>query len=464
MGVLMLRLTSAHLLFSLVIISSVVSGVLIYYGRVEQAIHIPALVGLLIVARAVLGGHYVSGAPIYVRTFYLLLIYWFGVLIANGTGAAYLALGTMTYLAAFTTILALSVHFLRHGDTAVSSYERLVLVVALIQFPFVLHQRYVVIPTVSGATWDSIVGTFGGRQDGGGASGTLMLCMIVGILVAVSMWQSKRMRLGVAIAISLYCLVIIALGETKAFFGAMPIALLVQQLSNIYRRPFAAITIIAAAISSVLVIASIYDQAYYVARYGVAASGARIDSMFSYFLDTSGVDYATGEVSRGASLALWWQGASPDPTRLLFGYGLGASRPSDISPGVVAQLFYPLNVASTSAAQVLWDSGIIGFLIVVLCLLSAIISCLRWSFVSRDRVVSVRLSTFAAIFAVLLLFLLYNRSFVEDPAAKILFVATVAAAWSQRGAAKTELINRSGRKLTTETLRRSTYRAMTGST
>jgi hypothetical protein len=288
--------------------------------------------------------------------------------------------------------------------------------------PFVLQQAY------STTNWDAVVGTFGGDPDGSGASGILMVFAIIGILAAINLWQTRRLGLlWVTVVIGLN-IVVVGLAEVKAFFVLFPLALLVQQWRNVRRRPLLFVTLMSGAMLIVYFLIGFYEQLY-LARSPGRIQLSAIDSVersIAYFFDVNGVNFVTGEVSRGASINLWLNDSETGLIQRLVGYGAGSSRPrSTIAIGEVAMRFAPLNIAATSLSQLLWDTGIIGAGLFTLALLSAIRLAGRLARQTSNEVLRSQLQTVMALLTVLVPFLIYDRSLVDQPTMQLLLATVV---------------------------------------
>ena len=80
----------------------------------------------------------------------------------------------------------------------------------------------------------------------------------------------------------------------------------------------------------------------------------KLDSGGGYFFDPDNVNYTNGEISRGASLALWATDRVSSPLKRVLGYGPGASKSGSVlGNGEIARRFAPLFVP-----KLLLDEGL----------------------------------------------------------------------------------------------------------
>jgi len=266
------------------------------------------------------------------------------------------------------------------------------------------------------------VGTFGGVYLRGGLSGTLMCFSILSILVVVEMYQTGRLSLAKTIVFLAIDVAVIGLGEVKAVFLLLPLALAVQQTPNIAKRPFI-MGLGALVVGLVLFgIARYYRQAYWDPTGGMNLTfSEQAQASLGYFFDVNYANYTTGEVSRGASLALWWNDPQNDILHRVFGYGAGASRTiSTISTGVLSTRYGSLNIAATSLSQLLWDGGLIGAICFPLAIVTGGWRALRRGLQAPDHVASMRYLTIAGALAMYSVVLMYNFSLTDDGATQLM--------------------------------------------
>lgn len=285
----------------------------------------------------------------------------------------------------------------------------------LLQGPVAFVQR------LSAKHWDAVVGTFGGNPDGGGASGTMMLYCVVGVLVGTSLWQRGKAPLWATIGLLLLSFVIVSLGEVKAFFFLLPLGLIVQQRRRALRSPIQAALLLGAMTVGSYVVVGIYSTDYTV-------TASRSDQLYDAVLvnfDPNNVS-ETGEVSRGASLALWSRYAGPDVLHRMIGYGAGASRRSStVSVGVLATRFGSTSLDATVASELLWDTGVIGLFLFGMIFIAALRASLRASRNATTLAGRARADTLAALFAVAIPMIVYDRSLIDLPAVEFLYATAL---------------------------------------
>lgn len=422
---LLLRLRT--LLWLVAALTTLVAGLIVYYFRIDSAMWLPYVAAIGLFGRYVVQIATSTSVPRDGRGWSapgLLILIFIGFVlatsVANGVPAAQFLAGLKNYLAMW--LVAVVVAALPNVGGYLSSFEKGAVVLSIVQVPFVLQQAY------STTNWDAVVGTFGGDPDGSGASGILMVFAIIGILAAINLWQTRRLGLiCLALVIGLN-IVVVGLAEVKAFFLLFPLALLVQQWRNVRRRPLLFVTLMAGAMLIVYFLIGFYEQLY-LARSPGRVQLSAVDSVersFAYFFDLNGVNFITGEVSRGASINLWLNDSGTGLIQRLVGYGAGASRPrSTIAIGEVAMRFAPLNISATSLSQLLWDTGVIGAALFALVLLSAVRLAGRLARRASSELLRSQLQTVMALLTMLVPFLIYDRSLVDQPTMQLLLAVIV---------------------------------------
>jgi hypothetical protein len=330
-------------------------------------------------------------------------------------------------------LFAFAVSRVANVDRLMSRLQRGLLLMPFIQLPFALHQHFIIAPTRTGVSWDAVVGTFGGDASSGGDSPGLALVMAMSVLTAIQMVETGGMRIKRAAAVITCALVVILLGEVKIMILLLPVMIAFQQSGLLRRRPALFLTVMIFGLLCSVGLFAAYQTLYWSETEAADSASAAISSSLEYFFDPSGVNLETGEVSRGASLMLWWS-EQVDPASWLFGYGAGSTRfSSAVAAGSIGTKFYPLNMGATAIAQLLWDSGVLGLLLFTLSLVVAFFSARAKAVTAQSGLHRARMNTVAAIVVALIVYLPYNNSLVDLPLEQLVlgFVIGILARYSR---------------------------------
>lgn len=294
--------------------------------------------------------------------------------------------------------------------------------ILFLQLPFVIHQHFVIAPMRTDfAPWDAVVGTFGGQMFAGGANATL-----VAFAIWVMTYHTVCHARGLVsnrwlAAVLLTGLAVIFLGEVKAAFFWLPALLGIALRRTIFRSVTALLSAIAICAALFVALWMVYEVLYWQGDTRGKDVSSRLDTML-YFVDDKAIDNKTGEISRGASISLWWKDNRVDSSERMVGFGTAASRLSGtVGVGKVAQRYYPLDIAATSASLLLWDAGLLGFGFFA----AAIVLCGLFCWRHQDRpglppIESARLETLAITTVMFVTLLIYNRGLVDEPSTQLL--------------------------------------------
>jgi hypothetical protein len=430
-GILLLVLPLTPLMLFLFVITFVVQGLLTYFAGISQAAWLPymlsILVGLKVVSISLTGKPTVEDAkvwaswPILCLALYFLCLAFASVL--NSPGLGQLVAGLKNALPLW--LVALLIYQGARDQAFRDSVWRLMIIVFLLQLPFVLYQRIFVVARrqdLTGASGaDSLVGTFGGVQNGGGYGSTLVIFALMVMAYFLASWARGRTRLAWVIGVWVVGLTVIMSGEVKAAFIWLPMvfvyALRHQLLSSLGRLAIGLL------VGGMVIggMAMIYKTLYWEGQTG-NNQYRTIGELLNYVYDPRNVDYRTGEIGRAASIVLWTADARADIPHRLVGYGAGASRISATGGlGSVAKRFAPLDVTTTGMATMLWDVGAIGFL--AFCgVIGSTFLLLRRLAKHRDlpSIEGARLDALAILMLMFASLLIYNRSLVDEPVVQTL--------------------------------------------
>jgi hypothetical protein len=320
----------------------------------------------------------------------------------------------------FSVLFAL--YWFRWKDEHLDTSWRMMFWVVLLQLPVVLYQHFFV---ATATTFDSIVGTFGGTPGFGGNSAMLVFFTVLALGYAAARWQAGLMSGKALLGLLLAGFAIILLGEVKAAFVWLPAVLAWVLRRRILRSVTAFIgfgLLLAVFVGTTY---AVYENLYWRKDFQSAHTlEERLDRGGGYFFDPNNVNYRTGEVSRAASLAIWWRDPLATVPRRLVGYGPGTSKPAGLlGAGQVAKRYMPLHLDATALAVLLWDVGVLGALAYASMLTLALWAA--WRFMRQGRGTPAQRAladTCLAAMPLWLLMLVYNRALMDEPTAQLLLM------------------------------------------
>lgn len=335
----------------------------------------------------------------------------------------------LTLLFAFVPISVAKIHNLL----------KFLVVVAIIQLPVSLYQRFMLVPLVEGlekpgfVALDIVVGTFEGSPTGGGASAVMAMYLVlagVGLICAVREKLISQKKFWVLFLLTVAPL---GLGETKIVLFLIPLALVGAFGDSVSKRPlmFLGGTLVTMLITAVLV------YVYFL----VQVDGRdqtfqeRLEETMAYNVGESSY-YKTG-VNRMTAVPYWAESHHlSDPARAIFGYGIGAAFGGDgRSPvrGYIYDAHSGMHIDLVAASSLLWDYGVVGmflWLAVMFCAWRVCARALKTATSPLDKTMCRLLN---ASLAVSLLMLIYSSSVLLFPTHTMLYWLTLALiAWRAR--------------------------------
>jgi hypothetical protein len=295
-------------------------------------------------------------------------------------------------------------------------------VVVVLQLPVVAYQHFVV---ARATTFDAIVGTFGGTPGFGGNSAILVFFTVIAMGYAAARWQAGLLSRRAMLLLMAVGLAIIMLGEVKAAFVWLPLTLGWVLRKRILKSLVAFIGFGVLLVAFLGTTWYVYDSLYWGKKVEAKHSATeKLSASGGYFFDTNNIDYRTGEISRGASIALWYRDPQATVPRRLVGYGPGSIKPAGLlGAGEVALRYMPLHLDATALAILLWDLGILGAVAYAAMLLLAVLAARRY--VREGRGTAAQRAIADTCVIVLLLFLMmlvYNRAVMDEPTAQLLLM------------------------------------------
>lgn len=400
-------------------------GNLTYFLGINQAVWIPYLVGIAVYGYVFLisgSGKYklkINSVNFFLNLFLIAILFCW---IINLSPIMQVVVGGKNLVGLWSVYLLIST-----GIVAINKMERIILFIlpfTLIQVPFVLYQHFFIASTRSiaggeaGVAWDAVVGTFGGDPLGGGASGALAFLIAISIVLSITLWKRKIITATYFASLLAASAICLSVAEVKVVVVLIPLGLAIVGASMVRESP---IFVIASVILSLIAVVALLNFYTDIHEGGIQVGDGSItdllDGAFWYSLDGGFINLRTGEMGRMAALNVWWEdGFQFDLLRGLFGYGPGASRSGSAFAVGEAARGYVFNIDRSSAAQILWECGLVGFILLCGILVSGCITAFRISKKCEDnpqrRAI---LETCSAMFLMVLVMLPYSRDFLEVP-------------------------------------------------
>ncbi|WP_219117536.1 hypothetical protein [Janthinobacterium sp. UMAB-56] len=421
-----------HLLF---VVTFVIQGSALYFFGLRSATWIAVgmaglfgmrtFMDLVVKSRQQRRGGAPEGRPVtlIMLPFFAYLLCYMVSIILNRPSAGQLMSALKSNLPVFGVLL--SFYWFAWRPATLERLWQSLIWIGVLQLPVVLYQHFFV-STKRDNGFDSVVGTFGGTPLGGGLSSMLVLFVVAVSVYALARWNRGLMSRPLALLVFAIGLAVILLGEVKAAFIWLPLGVFIVLRQRIMKNLF---SVIAYGILAVAMLGSIYFV-YNALYWGQTLNHSKglegkLDAGGGYFFDTHNVNYLTGEISRGASLALWAKDATASIPKRLLGYGPGASKSSSSigGSGVIARRFAPLNVDATALAVLLWDVGVLGAAAYSLMAVGGVI--LGWRYMRRGQGSAAQMAIVEASVAVLLIYvslLIYNRTMLDEPTVQLLYL------------------------------------------
>ncbi len=291
----------------------------------------------------------------------------------NTTGAISTANGLRMYLQ--VAILPVAMVLLCLPDTTLKFTARLLLVIAFLQLPFVLHQYFVLVPFRERiddgglVPVDIVTGTFGGMLLGGGPNSVLSLFMIVVVGCLAGLWRQQQLS-GLKLAIaSMLLLSPILVNNSKVSLIYLPLMFAVVFFRDVVERPARFVkTSIAIAVVLVTVLISLTNS---VQPDKVGSWQELLDTIVQQQLtpiEERQEDYSP--LTRWTAITFWVQEhRNANAVQTLLGHGPGASRSRSsglpVSDSLAQKRYGGMPIGFSAVSALLWDIGLVGLTAVV---------------------------------------------------------------------------------------------------
>lgn len=325
--------------------------------------------------------------------------------------------GFKRYFQAYGLLLALA--FLPFAKDDFNKWQKLLLAIALLQFPFALYELLVLVPQRGGLstasyTTDVVAGTFGANLEGGSPGIIMAVFLLITFAFVFSRLRSGLINTKAAYILSAFLLLPLGMGESKIVVFLLPMVWLSLMRHDIVRAP---IKYFPALLAGGL-ITTIFGYVY-VSLIMDSTLSEVVEATISYNFADAG--YGMFYLNRTTVLSFWWanQGMH-DPMNFFFGNGLGSAFLGQIS-GHIGMKYPRYGIDLTAASTLLWDLGLIGLILFTAVFISAWKVAGKLFKESNDVSVKADALAIQAAISLFLVLIIYSQDIVNLIALEIIY-------------------------------------------
>ena len=270
--------------------------------------------------------------------------------------------GFKRYFQAFGLMLALATMALTRKDF--DAWLKLLLGIALLQLPFALFERFVLVAlrggmAAGGEATDVVAGTMGANLQGGSPNAIMVTFVLIAFAFVFSRWKEKLIDTSRFFLLSFILLTPLVLGETKVVVVMLPILALILLRKDIKKEPLKYLPIFIGLLLMTLALGYVYVYYMLDSNFVEAFKG-----IVSY--NVGNIGYGKLLLNRTSVMTFWWGLHSwADPITFMLGHGLGSSYGSGQAAGHMAQLYPGYGINLTTISSILWDLGLVGLVLYV---------------------------------------------------------------------------------------------------
>lgn len=445
----------------LVLLTFIVVGLASYFLSFDKGFWLPYMICMLLFLKLPVEALQVTRRGSRVKTQTSAVVYVLAPFLAvfvlstlsNGTPVMAVLVGAKNFVFVWSVLLLLALG--RLDEKLLARIWQAVLWIAVLQLPFTIYQHFFVAAgNANGVrgliSWDAVVGTFGGKIDGGGSSGTLAVFEVLAILITLLFMEARVISRRLALVVVVAAFLSILLAEVKVVFVLLPIMLAGVLRGRLIRNPLASLAILAGAAALLAALFVAYQQMYWAkVDSKTSDTGSALDYVLRADTNDRLVNYNTGEVSRLAAPIIWWRETSVRGANLvLFGHGPSASRVSETIGYGVAAKRYSFRLDTSTLTVLLWDLGLAGLFTFIAIPLVGAIAALRLA--RHPAIPPLHLAVLRAVptaMVIVLVTLPYNRDAVDHSTLQLLICLLLGhvAYWHRRiGGAAAPALESSG--------------------
>jgi hypothetical protein len=370
LGVLLLYRTEIAVWFILIGGLILNGAIALYFPGLVKATWLFSMLGFFLLGATVLyllvpSKRLTTSYPSFIYTAMAVLFLALITSIVNTSNPFEFLAGFKRYFQVWGLLFALAI--IAYKPSSVRRWLWFVLIMAVVQFPVAVLQRFFLAPLRSGAgggvvAVDVVSGTFDASLEGGGSSSIMALLVVIAIGYLAVAWREGVLKPGTAVLIGLPLVATLALGETKVTVLTLPLTLIVVFRHHLLRNFGTSVFLILLGILGAFFLGWMYLEFFAYSGQGLTV-GQKLERVIAYNFGKEGY-YGKYSLNRTTVLTFWWaEHGLHNPLQTFFGHGLGASY-SGSGALVPGHLFYQypfMAIGLTTASTLLWDLGLVGF-------------------------------------------------------------------------------------------------------
>jgi hypothetical protein len=386
LGVLLLNAVSVAVWIVLVGTLLLTGPVAMHFPQLGRIAWLFSILGFFLLAASVLyegtnRDPHRPAMPAFIVLGLLFMVYAIGMLFVSDAGFSQGVSAVKRYFQYWGLMLILAA--VPFAPRTVRRWLLLLLALALIQLPFAVYQKIVLVPLRLNmpnfvVPADIVTGTFEGSITGGASSNVMaffLIAAMAGLLSAYRESMLRRSRLWLLLAVVCAPL---AMGETKLAVVMIPAALLIVYADLIKKRPF----VFAAGSFAALIVLGALAYSYIVLH---STDGRpltfeqRVQENLDYNVGSRG-HYGGASLNRGNVVQFWWrEHGATDPIGTVFGHGLGASAGAGGTDnfGHMDRKYPGYAIGLTTVSALLWEVGLFGTALYLMMFLAAFVAAGR---------------------------------------------------------------------------------------
>ena len=316
--------------------------------------------------------------------------------------------GFKRYFQTFGFLIALSVLVITKQE--MDRWLKWLLGIALLQLPFALFERFLLVPLRGGISLgggeatDVVAGTMGANLVGGSPNAVMATFVLIAFAFIFSRWRVGLLETNRMAILGLGLLFPLVLGETKVVVLMLPLTLLILIRKEILLNPLRYFPAIICIFAVTFALAYFYIIIMLDSHFVEAIKG-----IVDYNLKEVG--YGISKLNRTTVMTFWWELQGwHDPVSFLFGHGLGSSYGSGLQAGHVAARFPGYGISLTTVSTLLWDVGLVGLITYISIFVLAWLEANKLLRQTKQAIVKADLLAIQAAIGLTLFFIVFSDS------------------------------------------------------